>query len=299
MGRIFLLPVSTRRILTYCERLSLSPKQDGKPPFSERIITKANDTWISWEKAKDGWRFQVVKLGNSLFRRIDFAEYNLRSFPPGTNANLASIKAQKLRLKCYYPAAFIRKEDGSRSTGDSAATAANLLEKMATERQNLHKRRLLYSLIAMPISAPFMIVPVIPNLPFYWVAYRAFCNFYALYGAKTLAFLLQTKAVDFCASERLDQLYATGLSGPASRTVTEVAPATAQEVEEAADRVDEDVQAGKEVLLLRRWNGDLLAEELKLPEMEVEIERAVEQVDKALRRDAASNDSTDARKSEE
>lgn len=35
-------------------------------------------------------------------------------------------------------------------------------------------------------------------------------------------------------------------------------------------------------MLLQRWNGKLLAEEFKLPEMEVEIERAVEQVEAAI-----------------
>lgn len=35
-------------------------------------------------------------------------------------------------------------------------------------------------------------------------------------------------------------------------------------------------------MLLQGWNGKLLAEEFKLPEMEVEIERAVEQVEAAI-----------------
>ena len=35
-------------------------------------------------------------------------------------------------------------------------------------------------------------------------------------------------------------------------------------------------------MLLRRWNGKLLAERLKLPDMEIEIERAVEQVQAAI-----------------
>jgi len=38
----------------------------------------------------------------------------------------------------------------------------------------------------------------------------------------------------------------------------------------------------EEVMLLKKWNGKLLAERLELPEMEVEIERAVEQVEKDI-----------------
>lgn len=38
----------------------------------------------------------------------------------------------------------------------------------------------------------------------------------------------------------------------------------------------------KDVMLLKRWNGKLLAEKFQLPGMEIEIERAVEQVEKEL-----------------
>lgn len=35
-------------------------------------------------------------------------------------------------------------------------------------------------------------------------------------------------------------------------------------------------------MVLQRWNGKLIAEQFDLPDMEVEIERAVEQVEKAI-----------------
>lgn len=80
--------------------------------------------------------------------------------PPGTNARLAQIDAGELRLKCLYPAAFVRAGDGSRSSKDTKSTVTGVLQKLAEERQSLHKNRLIYCLIGMPVSAPFMIVPV-------------------------------------------------------------------------------------------------------------------------------------------
>lgn len=41
-----------------------------------------------------------------------------------------------------------------------------------------------------------------------------------------------------------------------------------------------------DVMMLKRWNGKLLAEKFELPEMEVEIERAVEQVEKSIEKEA-------------
>lgn len=43
-----------------------------------------------------------------------------------------------------------------------------------------------------------------------------------------------------------------------------------------------DVHADQEVMLLRGWNGKLIAERLGLPGLEVEIERAVEQVENSI-----------------
>lgn len=97
--------------------------------------------------------------------------------------------------------------------------------------------------------------------------------------------MLQKNAIDLTSSERLDQFYAAGLAKSADETVANVPALAAEEVEQAAVKIDEEVAAGKEALLLRRWNGDLLAEEFKLPEMEMEIDRAVEQVQKALLQD--------------
>lgn len=55
-----------------------------------------------------------------------------------------------------------------------------------------------------------------------------------------------------------------------------------KEVERLAGEVWARDAQGEEVLVLREWNGQAIAEEFKLPEMEVEIERAVEQVAKAI-----------------
>lgn len=48
--------------------------------------------------------------------------------------------------------------------------------------------------------------------------------------------------------------------------------------------VQEQTNGGSEdVMLLQGWNGKLLAERFKLPEMEIEIERAVEQVEQSIK----------------
>lgn len=58
---------------------------------------------------------------------------------------------------------------------------------------------------------------------------------------------------------------------------------TEEESLQIADRLSAETSNGdKDVMLLKRWNGKLLAEKFQLPGMEIEIERAVEQVEKEL-----------------
>lgn len=50
---------------------------------------------------------------------------------------------------------------------------------------------------------------------------------------------------------------------------------------EAVEKLDSE---SEEVLLLSAWNGKLLAESLNLPGLEIEIDRAVEQVERDMRK---------------
>lgn len=90
-------------------------------------------------------------------------------------------------------------------------------------------------------------------------------------------------------SLQMDELYAAGLLSPsrealreevkrgATRPSEEVIQQVAQSVEKQTNGNTEDV------MLLQRWNGKLIAEDFHLPEMEIEIERAVEQVETSLK----------------
>lgn len=82
----------------------------------------------------------------------------------------------------------------------------------------------------------------------------------------------------------MDEVYAAGLIYP-TRAKSRSSPApTREQAEEVADAVEKQSNNGvQDVMLLQRWNGKLLAERFRLPDMEVEIERAVEQVEKDIK----------------
>lgn len=146
--RLFLLPISTRRTLIYCERVQ-EQLHGAKPPLQERVINKASQKWATWEKAEKGWQKQVTVYGNSLFKRIPYEEWGLKSIPPATKKRIEDINNGKIKFECLYPGAFVKEQK-----------VPQILKALATERQALHRKNMWTSIAWMPITLPFTLVPV-------------------------------------------------------------------------------------------------------------------------------------------
>lgn len=147
--RLFLLPVSTRRTLIYCERVQPILPAGQKPPVTERIISKAAETWSTWERAEKGWQKRLTVEGNKLLKRIPYEEWGLKSIPPGTKKRLEDVDKGETTFECLYPGSFM---EGGRVGG--------VLRQLATERQAMHKSNMWKSLLLTPATLPFIVIPM-------------------------------------------------------------------------------------------------------------------------------------------
>ena len=147
--RLFLLPISTRQSLIYCQRqnIQLSGK---KPSLLDRATTRGANLWLSWEKKESGWQKKVTSYGNKLFQRLPYAEWGLKSIPPLSARRKQDEIEGKEDVRIEYPAAFIE-----------SAEVHDALQKLGSkERQRFHNKWLWGSIIGMPISAPIALLPV-------------------------------------------------------------------------------------------------------------------------------------------
>lgn len=146
--RLFLLPVSTKKSLIYCPRISqqLQKKQN----YIDRITTKAATKWLSWEQADKGWKKQLTSYGNKLFQRLPYEEWGLKSIPPlDTRLSVQELgESQKSRLE--YPRSVIKHD----------AAEESLKNLAAEERQAFHNKWMWASFIGMPITAPIGLIPM-------------------------------------------------------------------------------------------------------------------------------------------
>ncbi len=164
--------------------------------------------------------------------------------------------------------------DGYAPYHDTVRTCTNVSVRPAG-RQAVHVR-----------EAPFVDqVRSIPNIPFFWFAFRTYSHYRALYGGRLLEHITNKGMVQAKDSRVMDELYAAGLLKPSRQAVREATKPGDTDIEKVVKQAEEQAKEGKkEVVLLQGWNGKLIADAFHLSEMEVEIERAVEQVENAIKK---------------
>ncbi|EGU81445.1 hypothetical protein FOPG_05285 [Fusarium oxysporum f. sp. conglutinans race 2 54008] len=245
MMRLYLLPLSTRRTLLYAKRLEANTAPQGRT-YVDKGTAWAAKTWAQWEKMESGWKRKVVDYGNYAFRRIPYEEWGLKSVPPLSVRRRGKEIEMKEKVDLCFPSSVIPPNK-----------AEGILKTLATERQALHKKRLVWCIVGMPITIPFALVPIIPNLPFFYLVYRAWSHGRAISGGKHLQWLLENKLLRLAPSEKLDRLYA--LHAP------------------PAEEPD-----NKERTLLTQKEVQTFSDTLDMPALEVELERAIWQVEQAV-----------------
>lgn len=146
--RLFLIPVSTRRTLLYAQRLNVEASKQNQG-WADKIQTKAAQTWAGWEQKDSGWQKTIVIYGNQALRRIPYEEWGLKSVPPlSTKRQDDELKGTD-KVEVLYPKTLI-----------PASKVTDVLNNLSTERAALHRQKLIWCFIGMPISAPFALVPV-------------------------------------------------------------------------------------------------------------------------------------------
>lgn len=145
--RIFLLPLTTRQALIYYQRAA--PNPGAKLGYIDRITNKAVETWAKWEDAESGWKKQVVKYGNRGLQRIPYQEWSLKSFPPSNPKLQAEQITDGKKFDVIYPGNIMHKED-----------VPKVMARLARERKQLHWNRFIGSMVAMPFTIPFGLIPM-------------------------------------------------------------------------------------------------------------------------------------------
>lgn len=145
--RLFLLPISTRRALIYCQRPHATASEASS--WLEKGRIKAAALWASWEKKDSGWQHKVVDYGNQALKRIPYEEWGLKSIPAMSSRRKDAETSGREKIEVSFPSSLIPESE-----------VPGLLRTLGTARQGLHKNKMVWSIVGMPLVAPFALVPV-------------------------------------------------------------------------------------------------------------------------------------------
>lgn len=144
--RLFLIPVARGRTLLFCKKLDAQAAI--KPNWHDKLQLKTAQKWAEWEQADRGWKKHLVQWGDKVMQRVPFEEWGLKSVPPLKRSAKADILTGK-RIELLYPKNIIEE-----------SSVLSELNRLATERQSLHRRRMWWSLAISPLTAPIAIIPL-------------------------------------------------------------------------------------------------------------------------------------------
>ncbi|KAL2813694.1 mitochondrial K+-H+ exchange-related-domain-containing protein [Aspergillus granulosus] len=257
--RLFVIPISTRRALIYAKLLRGDVSKERS--ILDRITNKAAETWAKWEEADKGWKKHLVSWGNRVQQRIPYEEWALKSIPSLSAQQRIDELHGTRKVDVVFPGNAIKEEK-----------LLSILHKLSTERQDLHRRRMWWSFIAAPFTAPVALIPVIPNIPFFYLVYRGWSHWRALNGSKHLQYLVEKDLLKPVSYPGLVDLYAKRVSSTLEETGRD----------DSVSEMVEDVEKSDHKILLRMKDAKKLATILDAPGLALEAERAIIQVSEHL-----------------
>ncbi|KAG6844060.1 hypothetical protein H0H87_010058 [Tephrocybe sp. NHM501043] len=170
------------------------------------VTTKAGDTWAGFGKAKGGWKLKVYQGGERLVDRLDFEELALKGIDPSLGPSIAqpdvgsevskAVQHEKVTIPLIYPP----------SINSGPVTLAEL-RALVAYRTPRHRKGFYIWMVIAPFTAPFMIIPIIPNIPFFFCAWRSWSHYKAYKASQYLQTLIDNDSLVPEPSEALDTIY--------------------------------------------------------------------------------------------
>ncbi|PPQ77065.1 hypothetical protein CVT25_014878 [Psilocybe cyanescens] len=164
---------------------------------------RATRIWSDFGKAEGGWKLKTYQVGQKLMDRTEFEELALKSFDPSMGPSIANIKQRHVL-------------DGKENTSiplifpPSQMAPSEVLSELRAYtdfRITRHRRGFYFWMVVIPFTAPLKLIPIIPNLPFFFSAWRAWSHYKAYKSSQYLKSLLDQDLIVPEASKELDEVY--------------------------------------------------------------------------------------------
>ncbi|KAK9462386.1 mitochondrial K+-H+ exchange-related-domain-containing protein [Lipomyces oligophaga] len=221
MTRIIVLPLTTARRLIITQRTEAHFINPRRPRIDDRLTQRAQKMWSDWEKSSTWWKQKVTAWGAKVLDQVPYEEWSLKAVPQApvglfpvrtgtwwipwsrqnnsvTDSDDKSLQvrtAGTVTVPIVYPVNVQVADPASVTTvgGDIGEAVALDLKNWAVQQSPIQIRKLLICAAISPLTLPIALLPVIPNLPGFYLLFRVFSHFKAYEGAQQLRRIVDEK----------------------------------------------------------------------------------------------------------
>lgn len=186
--------------------------------YENRAVSGAANLWNKMQQSDKPVNQKIVRFVSRFIERIPWTEDSLRSIPSrsallrqvkthgddGTHADKSPLlkpataaDGEELEgIPVFYPAHLM-----------TPVTLSKEIDALCQQATTYHKKQMLLTGIGVPLSLPIALVPVVPNVPGFYLAYRFYCNTKAYIGGLHLDLFNKNKELIYKDEPLLDDVY--------------------------------------------------------------------------------------------
>ncbi|PVH20105.1 hypothetical protein CXQ85_001885 [Candidozyma haemuli] len=200
------IPITTHRSYIFCNHKSSFLDKGQKVPLYVRaeakIIALARKGWDKLRSSEITINKKVVVFANKLLDTIPYDESCLQSFPakkvmvreineehlqevPKTLVT-GKMKEKKVSVDQLKPIPVYHPRF------QEASAILSQMHHFRDQFGTYHRKWAIWCGIGVPITLPLALIPVMPNVPGFYLAYRFYCHIKALMGVNNMGYLLET-----------------------------------------------------------------------------------------------------------
>lgn len=212
--RIFFyaLPLTTKKTFIHCKyNDNIFP--NGEKTLENKLIGKFQNIWTKFSTSDSNINKKIVSLINKFLSKIPWIETCLMSIPSQKfitrklkedekfvthneiiNENIESDYLE--RFDFYYPNKLTNMD-----------LIMNNFKPEFKSQYEIHKSGILKDILLMPLTIPFALVPLLPNVPGFYLLYRIYCHIKVISALKFLVTLLKDGHFNYNKIDEISEIY--------------------------------------------------------------------------------------------
>lgn len=205
--KIIVIPINSEKLFVYYKHHDSLQNKKSRIQISERwIVDKFSTLWLKMVNSPKPYNKKIVSWVNRTIDKIPWQESSLLTVPGESYIMKRLLKDSREVVNEIEKPLHVTAKEYERMTSKPKIQPINMyypstnnwtldsihenVTKFSETGITTYKKRTIMYLSLLPLTLPVALLPIIPNIPGFYLAYRSYCSYKAFLGAKHLKSLI-------------------------------------------------------------------------------------------------------------